>query len=160
MLPRPLLYGCRGSFAAALTQRCKLAREGKVVILIRKAYEAQVGLVSKQIKAYSIPSSITSFSKTAWAAILAGAEAVGRACKVAFSYGLESDQEITAKFIFKLTMKERHSHIPMHVSKIIPPANCIPFKAVTDAFSGMPKKSAAHRDGRTLGLPRDAAQTP
>jgi len=33
-------------------------------------------------------------------------------------------------------------------------------KAVTDAFSGMPKKSVAHRDGWTWELLRDAAQTP
>jgi len=37
--------------------------------------------------------------------------------------------------------------------------NCDP-TMVTDAFSGMPKKSAAHRDGWTLELLRDAVQTP
>ncbi len=38
--------------------------------------------------------------------------------------------------------------------------NCIPLKAATDAFLGMPKKSAAHRDGWTWELLRDATQTP
>jgi hypothetical protein len=38
--------------------------------------------------------------------------------------------------------------------------NCIPVKTVTNAFCGMPKKSAAHRDGWTWELLRDAAQTP
>ena len=38
--------------------------------------------------------------------------------------------------------------------------NNIPLKAVTYAFSVMPKKSAAHRDGWTWELLRDAAQTP
>jgi hypothetical protein len=41
-----------------------------------------------------------------------------------------------------------------------PPRNCIPLKALTDAFSGMPKKSATHRDGWTWELLRDAAQNP
>jgi hypothetical protein len=86
---------------------------------------------------------------------------VGRACKLAFSYGLESDPEIAAKFLSKLALKKRHSHIPVHVSKIELPANCINLnKAVMDAFSGMPKKSATHRDGWTWKLLRDAVKTP
>ncbi len=46
------------------------------------------------------------------------------------------------------------------MAKVKPPRNSIPLKAVRYAFSGMPKKSAAHRDGWTWELLRDAAQTP
>ncbi len=45
------------------------------------------------------------------------------------------------------------------MATVKPPENSIPLKAVTDAFSGMPKKSAAHRDCWTWELLRDAAQT-
>ncbi len=74
---------------------------------------------------------------------------MGRACKLAFSYGLESDPEVAAEFLFKLTLKKKHGHIPLYTAKVKPAKNCIPLKAVTEAFSGMPKKSAAHRDGWT-----------
>ena len=57
-------------------------------------------------------------------------------------------------------MGARHNHIEAHVPKVKPPRNCIPVIAVTDAFSGMPKKSAAHRNGWTWELLRDAAQIP
>jgi hypothetical protein len=117
--------------------------------------------VAKQTKANFLPISTTSFSKTARAAILTRAGVVAaRACKLAFSYGLDSDPGIAAKFLTKLTLKEKYMHIPEHVSKVKPPANRIPLKAVTHAFSGMPKKSAAHRDGWTLELPRFATQPP
>ena len=85
---------------------------------------------------------------------------MGRACKLAFSYGLESNPEVAAKFPAKLTLGTKYSHIEAYVPKIKPPKNCIPVKVVTDAFSGMPKKSAAHLDGWTWELLRDAAHTP
>jgi hypothetical protein len=72
---------------------------------------------------------------------------VGKACKLAFSYDLESDPEVASKFLSKLTLKARHAHIHAHVPKIKPPTKCIPMKAITDAFAGMPKKLAAHKDG-------------
>ncbi len=91
LLMRPLPDGCQGGFAAAaLLRRCTLLREGKVSVLLTEAHDAQVGRVAKKSKA-STSASTTTFSKTAKAAILAGAGAVGRACKIAFSYGLESD---------------------------------------------------------------------
>ncbi len=40
------------------------------------------------------------------------------------------------------------------------PRNCIPLKTITDVVSGMPKKSATHRDGLTWELLRDATLTP
>ncbi len=115
--------------------------------------------MAKLTKAASSSASTTTFSKTARAAILAGAGAVGRACKMAFSYNLETNSGIAAKFLAKLTLGARHSHIEAHIPFVKPPRNCIPLKAVKDAFSGMPKKSAAHRDGWTWELLRDAAQT-
>ena len=128
--------------------------------MLSVAHEAQVDRVAKHTKAASIPASTMTFSKTARAAILARDGAVGRACKLAFSYGLETDPEIAAKFMANLTLKARHAHIHAHVPKVKPPSNCIPLKGVTDAFSGMPNKSVAHRDGWTWELLRDAAQNP
>ena len=86
---------------------------------------------------------------------------MGRACKLAFSYGLESDPAIAAKFMSKLTLKKKHDRIPGLMARVKPTRNCIPLKTVTDAFSGMPKKSEAHRGGWTSWDElRDAAQTP
>ncbi len=116
--------------------------------------------MAKSLKASSSSATTSTFSKTARAAILAGAGAVGRACKLAFSYGLETDPVVAAKFLDKLTLGKKHAHIQAYVPKIKPPRNNIPLKAVTNAFSGMPKKSAAHRDWWTWELLRDAAQTP
>ncbi len=87
------------------------------------------------------------FLKTARAALLAGAGEVGRACKVAFTYGLETDPLVAAEFLRKLTLQSRHSHIALHTSSITTAKNLIPLKAVTDAFTRMPKLSSARRDG-------------
>jgi hypothetical protein len=127
--------------AAALSRRCKLIREGDIDSLVKEARDAQTARVAKA----SAPKA--SFSKTARVAILAKAGAVGRACKLAFSYGMESDSVVAAEFLAKLTLHQRHSHIPVYESKVVPRPNNIPLKSVTDAFSGMPKKSAAHKDG-------------
>ena len=120
--------------------RCRLLREGDIATLLLEAHEAQTGRVMKSTKASSISSSSTSFSKTARAPIMAGAGAVGRACKLAFSYGLESEPVLASKFLSKLTLKARHAHIHIHVPKVKPfPNRIIPLKALlTDAFSGMP----------------------
>jgi len=53
-----------------------------------------------------------------------------------------------------------HSHVPVHPSFLKPAKNSIPPNVVIDAFSKMPKKLAAHRDGWTWELLRDAAQRP
>ena len=60
----------------------------------------------------------------------------------------------------KLTLQSRHSHIAPHTSTLKPAKNSIPAKALSEAFSGMPTKSAAHRDGWTWELLRDAASRP
>ena len=85
---------------------------------------------------------------------------MGRACKLAFSYGIESDPMVAVKFLSNLTLKKKHDHIQEYVAKVKPTRNCIPLKVVTGAFSGMPKKSAVHRDGWTWEVLRDAAQSP
>jgi hypothetical protein len=86
--------------------------------------------------------------------------AVGRACKLAFSYGLESDPEVASTFLSKLTLKARHAYITAHMPRIKPLPNRIPLKVVTNVFLGMPKKSVVHKDGWTWELMRDTAQTP
>ncbi len=60
---------------------------------------------------------------------------MGRAYKLAFSYGMESNPAIAAEFLSKLTLKKKHDHIPLFVAKVKPTKNCIPLKAVTEAFS-------------------------
>ena len=74
---------------------------------------------------------------------------MGRAFKVASTYGIEADPKVAATFLAKLTLRARHSHVPLHPSSMRPAKNSIPLSAVSDAFSKMPKKSAAHRDGWT-----------
>ncbi len=115
--------------------------------IIREAPEAQTSRVNAAIAASSVQH--ISFSKTARAAVLIGAGEVGRACKVAFIFGIESDPVVEAKFLAKLTLPSRHSHIPPNTSKLRLAKNYISLKAVSDAFDGMSKKSAAHRDGWT-----------
>jgi hypothetical protein len=111
----------------------------------------------RTVAAYALPHS---FSKIVRAAALAGAGELGRACKVAFTYGVEVDPEVAADFLAKLTLQAMHIHVPLHPSSLKPAKNSIPLNAVVEAFSKMPKKSAAHRDGWTCELLRDAAQRP
>jgi len=101
------------------------------------------------------------FSKTTRAATLDVAGQVDRACKVAFIYGLpETDPGVAAKFLKKLTRQARHPHIAPYISTIKPAKNLISSKALTDSFSGIPKQSAAHKDGWTWELLRNAASRP
>ena len=136
---------------AVLRKRCDLLHVGDVHRLILDSHEAQSDQIMSSINSASSDSA--TFSKTAKAAILVGAEQAGRACKVAFTYGLETEPEVAAKFLKKLTLHARHPHIAPHTSTIKPAKNHIFSKALTDAFSGMPKQSAAHRDGWTWELP-------
>ena len=89
--------------ADALARRCSLLREGDVGTLLKEAHEAQASRVANALAEASAPK--PSFSKTTRAAILARAGAAGRACKLAFSYGLESDPVVAAKFLAKLTLQ-------------------------------------------------------
>ncbi len=120
---------------------------GDVAGLLRKAHDAQTERVAKATAAASaIP---VTFSKTSEAAALAAVGEAGRACKVAFTYGMETDPEVAAKVLSRLNRSERHTHITPHVSTVIPAKDRIHVLAVTEAFTRMPKKSAAHRDGWT-----------
>jgi hypothetical protein len=65
------------------------------------------------------------FSKTAKAAIMAGAREVGRACTVAFTYGLEINPVVATKFLKKLTLQTRHPHKTPQTSTLKPAKNLI-----------------------------------
>jgi len=75
---------------------------------------------------------------------------------VAFTYGLKTDPLVAAEFLRKLTMQSRHAYIAPHDSSITPAKNQITLKVVTNAFTRMPKLSAAHMDGWTWKLLRDS----
>jgi hypothetical protein len=126
--------------------------------MINDAHEAHIERVRGQSTAASAqPHDI---SKIARAAALAGVGELGRACKVAFTYGVEADHEVAASFLAELTLQTRHSHMPLHPSSLKPAKNSIPLIGVSEAFFKMPKKSAAHQDGWTWELLRDAAHRP
>ena len=146
LLLRPLPKCCQGRFVDAdLQRRCQLYETGDIGRLLTDSYEAQTDKVTARVETAS--KDTVSFSKTARVAILAWAGEVGIACKVAFTFGLESDPEVAAKFLEKLTLQARHSHITSHSSTYKPAKILISAKAVSEAFSGMPKKSVAHKDG-------------
>jgi hypothetical protein len=146
LLLRPFPNGCQGRFSdAVLRKRCDLLLEGDLQRLILDSHEALSDRILSSINSASTDTA--TFLKTARAAIPAGAGQVGRTCKVAFTYGLETDPEVAAKFLKKLTLHARHPHIAPHTSTIKPTKNLISSKALMDAFLGMPKQSAAHHDG-------------
>ncbi len=120
---------------------------GNIAGLLTETHEAQAARALRSVESSS--SQPLSFSKTARAAALADAGEVGSACKIAFTYGIEADPVVASKFLAKLTLPERHSHIAPHTPTVRLAKNCISVKSVTEAFTRMPKKSAAHRDGWT-----------
>jgi hypothetical protein len=71
------------------------------------------------------------------AVALAECGAVGKACKLAFSYGTETNPVAAATFVSKLTRSTMHTHIPpppfARESAFIPN----PVKAVINAVTGM-----------------------
>jgi hypothetical protein len=131
---------------------------GKIVELINDAHDSQVTRVARRIHDITQPQ--CTFPLTTRAASLAGCGAVGKACQLAFSYGYESDPAVATTFLAKITRATLHTHVPppplTYSSAFVP----IPLKAVTDAFTGIPKKSAPHRDGWTWELFRDMAGRP
>jgi len=135
-----------------------LLRHGDLLSLLKEAHEVHTVRDTNALAEATAPK--TSFSKTVRATILSKAGAVGRAFKHVFSYGMEYDPVIAADFLAKLTLHHQDSQIPIYDSKVVPRSNCIPLKAGTNAFSGMPKNSAADRDGWTWELPRDVAERP
>jgi hypothetical protein len=93
-----------------------MLKEGMIAVLVSEAHEAQTGRVAKVTKAASFSASTTTFSKKARATILAGAGAVGRACKLAFSYGLKTDPGIAAEFMAKRGHTDFESEALAHPS--------------------------------------------
>jgi len=91
---------------------------------------------------------------------LAGCGVVGKACKLAFSYGTKSDPIVAATFMTMLTRTVPHTHVPLPLSSYKTAFVPIPIKAVTDAFTCMPKKSAPHMDGWSWGFFRDMVGRP
>ena len=118
---------------------------GKVSELIYEAHDSHVTRVACRVHALTVPA--TSFPLAARAASLAGCGATGKACKLAFSFGTESDPVVAATFLAKLTRKTPHNLVPIPPSSFKTPFVPIPIKAISDAFTAMPKKSAPHRDG-------------
>jgi hypothetical protein len=118
LLLRPLPTGCHSRFAdAAQRKRCELLLAGEVQRLLMDSNEAQADWVRASTNSASFDS--VTFSKTARATILTGAGQVGRACKVAFTYGLETDPAVAAEFLKKLTLQDRHpliAHTPKRSS--------------------------------------------
>jgi hypothetical protein len=70
--------------------------EGKVAELIEAAHDSQVKRVARRI--HDITKPTVSFTQAARAATLAGCGVVGKACKITFSYGIESDPTVAATF--------------------------------------------------------------
>ena len=123
--------------------------------LLEAAHDSQVKRIARRIHDITMPA--VSFTQAARATTLAGCGAVGKACKIAFSYGTESDPTVAATFLAKLTRSDPHTHVPPPPSAFITPFVPIPIKVVSDAFIGMPKKSAPMRDRWTWELSKDAA---
>ena len=117
--------------AAALLDRCNRLLAGDIASLTNDVHEAQTERVRGRSAAAS--DQPHAFSKTARAAALACAGELGRACKVAFTYGVEADPEVAAGFLAKLTLQARHSHVPLHPSSLKPAKNSIPLTAVSEA---------------------------
>ncbi len=128
---------------------------GEIAELIHEAHDLQVTRVACRVHVLTEPAS--SLPLAARAASLAGCGVTRKACKLAFSYGTESDPVVAATFLAKLTRKTPHSHVPVPPSTFKTPFMPISTKAVSDAFTCMPKKSAPRTDGWTWELFREAA---
>jgi hypothetical protein len=159
LLLRPLPAGCQGCFAdAALRNRSILFQAGEISRLINDSHDAQTDRVSATINSTSTDTVVS--SKTARAALLAGVGEVGRASKVAFTHGLETNPLMAAEFLKTLTLQSRHASIAPHTSCLKPAKNLIPLNAVTDAFTRMPKPSVAHKYGWAWEQLRGTASRP
>jgi len=117
---------------------------GQIAKLLSEAHKSHVTRVACLVHALTVPSS--SFPLAARAPSLVGCGAVGKACKLVFSYGTESDPVVAATFLAKLTMTTTHTHVSAPPSFFKTPFMSIPIKVIANAFTGMPKKSAPHRD--------------
>jgi hypothetical protein len=148
--------GCKGKHAAtSFARRCTMINNMQIAELLHEAHDSHVMRAACRVHALTNPAN--TFPLAARAASLASCGATRKACKLAFSYGTEPDPVVAATFLAKLTMTIPHAHVSppptAHKSVFVP----IPLKVITDAFTGMSKKSAPHRDGWTCELFKDAA---
>jgi hypothetical protein len=157
---RSLPPGCNGKqhFALAFERRSKLFMDGQIEDILIEAHDSQVTRVACHIHALTQPPQ--TFPRTAKAAALAWSGVVGKACRLAFSYGTESDPIVATTFLTKLTRTIPHTHVPLpspsYKTAFVP----IPIKAVIETFACMPKKSAPHIDGWTWELFMDMSNRP
>ncbi len=107
--------------------------DGQVDALLKEAHDSQVTIVACRVHALTQPSQ--SFPLTARADALTGCGAVGKACKLAFSYGTESNPDVARTFLAKLTRTVPHTHVPMPPATFKTAHVPIPIKAVTEAFT-------------------------
>jgi hypothetical protein len=132
--------------------------DGQIKDLLREAHDSQVTRVACRVHAFTQP--FHTFPRTTRASALVWWGAVGKACRLAFFYGTESDPIVDATFLAKLTRTTPHSHVPLPPSSYKSAFVPIPIKAVTSAFTCMPKKSAPHKDGLTWELFMDMENRP
>ena len=137
LILRSLPPGCQGKHASpTFKTRCDMLMEGKVSEMIRDAHDSQVKRVVHRIHAVTQPS--PKFPLTTRAAALARCGAVGKACKLAFSYCTESDPVVATNFLSKLATATLRTHV------LVPPSTCksaffpVPLKTCTDAFTLIP----------------------
>jgi hypothetical protein len=145
---RSLPSGGNGKHAAqAFERRSKMSIDGQTRDLLREAHDSHVARVACRVHALTKPPQ--TFPQTARSVALAWCGAVGKACKTGFSYGTESDPIVATTFLTKLTRTKPHTYVSMPPSSFKTAFIPIPIKAVTYAFTDMPKKSASHKDGWT-----------
>jgi hypothetical protein len=105
MILRSLPPGCKGRFAAGEFAKFN---EGMIAKLIAEAHDSQVKRIARRVHDITVPT--VSFSQAARAATLGGCGAVGKACKIAFSYGTENNPIVAANFLGQTdTVNDAHA---------------------------------------------------
>ena len=84
--------------------------DGRLSELIEEFHDSHVKRVARII--HDVTKTSVSFTQAARVAALAGCGTVGKECKIAFSYGTESDPVVAATFLAKLTRPTLHTHVP------------------------------------------------
>jgi hypothetical protein len=84
--------------------------ESHISELLGEAHDSHVTRVAYRIRTLTIPTS--AFPLAARVASLAGCGSVGKAYKLAFSYGKESDPVVVATFLAKLSRTTSQTHVP------------------------------------------------
>ena len=141
LFPRLILrlppLGCKGKHGAlAFVRRSKMMLNGQVSDFLREEHDSHVTRVASRVHALTHMFEI--FPRIARVVALVGCGAVGKACKLAISYGTESDPVIVASFLAKVTKMIPYTHAPLPPSSYKIVLVPIPIKVVKDAFTGMP----------------------